>query len=250
LEDEAIENVQAVLFLMGAISWMFSLYLTRKADRSDKRRQIFYILFFLMFLFFFLEEISYGQRIFGTSTPENLESVNLQDETNIHNIGIGNSLLWIHILMALFMVIVGIVFPILKLSSKRFISFVKKMRFPVSNHNLIACFAMSLVIYSDPGFHWYIPLFIIAVLFPVVIILSGKFKEFFSHFENPLLQFTLVAVLGLIIIGLNTKSDTADNLTHNVAFEIRELLIAMALFFFAFFETREAGQKTKSPNTK
>lgn len=250
MEDKAIENLQALLFLMGAISWIFSLYLTRKADRSEKRRQIFYILFFLMFLFFFLEEISWGQRIFGTSTPGSLEDVNLQDETNIHNIGIGDSLLWIHLLMALFLLTVGVIFPILRLSSKRFISFVERLRFPVSNHNLIACFAMSLVIYSAPGFHWYVPLLILAVLFPVVIILSGKFKDLFSHFEYPLLQFSLVAVLGLVIIGLNANSDTADNLTHNVAFEIRELLIAMALFFFAFFETRGARQKTKSLNTK
>jgi hypothetical protein len=233
---------------MGAVLWIFSLYLTLKVSGSEKRRQFFYILLFLMFLFFFLEEISWGQRIFGTSTPEGLEEVNLQDETNIHNIGIGDSLLWIHILMALFLVTVGIIFPILRLSSKRFISFVEKLRFPVSNHNLIACFVMSLVIYSAPGFHWYVPMFILAVLFPVAIILSGKFKEFFSQFEHPLLQFTLVAVLGLVIIGLNANSETADNLTHNIAFEVRELLIAMALFFFAFFEMREARQKTKSPN--
>ncbi len=248
-EDEAIENIQAVFFLMGACLWFFAFYRTFKVDRSEKRRQIFYILFFLLFLFFFLEEISWGQRIFGTSTPKDLEDVNLQDETNIHNIGIGDSLLWIHILMALFLVMVGIVFPILRLGSKRFISFVEKLKFPVSNHNLIACFAMSLVIYSDQGFNWYVPLFILAVLFPVTIILSGRFKEFFRNFEYPLLQFTLVGVMGLVIVGLNANPDAGDNLAHNIAFETRELLIAMALFFFAFFEMREAWLRTKQHNS-
>ena len=247
-EDKAIENIQAVLFLMGVCLWFLAFYRTFKFNRSEKRRQIFYVLFILLFLFFFLEEISWGQRIFGTSTPESLEEMNLQGETNIHNIGIGDSLLWIHILMALFLLMVGIIFPILKLSSKRFITLVEKLKFPVSNQNLIACFAMSLVIYSVPGFHWYVPLFILAVLFPVVIILTGAFKEFFSHFQYPLLQFTLVAVMGLVFIGSNANLDTAGNLSRNIAFEIRELLIAMALFFFAFFETREAWLRTKTPH--
>lgn len=244
-EDEVIENLQAILFLIGAILWVISVYLVKKVGKNDKKRQFFYILFFLMFLFFFLEEISWGQRIFNTSTPEGLEDVNLQDETNVHNVGIGDSLLWIHILMALFLLTVGILFPILRLSSKGFISFVEKLKFPVSNQNLISCFVMSLVIYSNPGFYWYVPLFILAVLFPIAIIVSGKFKGFFSHFEYPLLQFTLVAVMGILIIGLNANSETAGNLSHNIAFEIRELLIAMALFFFAFFEMGEVRMRKK-----
>jgi len=34
------------------------------------------------------EEISWGQRILGFATPESLEDVNNQGETNIHNVGI------------------------------------------------------------------------------------------------------------------------------------------------------------------
>lgn len=33
------------------------------------------------------EEISWGQRLFGFSTPAALEAINTQDETNLHNIG-------------------------------------------------------------------------------------------------------------------------------------------------------------------
>ena len=36
-----------------------------------------------------LEEISWGQRIFGWSTPERLENLNAQQETNLHNIFVG-----------------------------------------------------------------------------------------------------------------------------------------------------------------
>lgn len=36
-----------------------------------------------------LEEISWGQRIFGFETPELLQRYNLQKETNIHNLLVG-----------------------------------------------------------------------------------------------------------------------------------------------------------------
>lgn len=38
------------------------------------------------------EEISWGQRIFGWSTPESLEAVNAQQETNLHNLGVFSGL--------------------------------------------------------------------------------------------------------------------------------------------------------------
>lgn len=39
-----------------------------------------------MLFFISLEEISYGQRIFGFTTPKQIKEINLQEETNIHNI--------------------------------------------------------------------------------------------------------------------------------------------------------------------
>jgi len=129
MEDGIIEYAQAVLFLLGAILWIYVVFLSRKDREGGKRRLIFYFLFCILFLFFFLEEISYGQRIFGTETPEALEEVNLQDETNIHNIGIGGKLLWIHILMALFVSTVGVILPVLKVGSKRMAGFFEKLRF-------------------------------------------------------------------------------------------------------------------------
>lgn len=48
----------------------------------------FYLYMFLSIalLFVAMEEISWGQRIFGVSTPDILLSYNIQEETNIHNI--------------------------------------------------------------------------------------------------------------------------------------------------------------------
>jgi hypothetical protein len=242
-EDGAIENMQAILYLLGAGLWGFAFIFTSSAKGNGKRRQVFFILFLALFLFFFLEEISWGQRMFGFSTPESLEGMNMQDETNIHNIGWGDSLLWVHLIMGLFVVTVGIIFPVLKLGSKRASTVFDRLKFPVVHHNLIACFCMALVFYSDPGFHWYVPLILIAIFFPIIIILSGKFSDFFDKFENPLLQFSSMAIIGSLVIVLNVNLETAHYLSNNIAFEIRELFIALALFFFSAFEAYGAWKK-------
>lgn len=242
-EDGAIENMQAILYLLGAGLWGSAFIFTKTTKGNGKRRKIFYILFLGLFLFFFFEEISWGQRIFGFSTPESLEEMNMQDETNIHNIGFSDSLFWIHLLMGFFMVTVGIIFPVLKLGSKRYSLIFERLKFPVLHHNLIACFCTALVFYSDPGFHWYVPLILIAIFFPIILILSGKFSDFFDKFDNPLLQFSSVALIGSVVIAINVNLETAYYLSDNIAFEIRELFIALALFFFSAFEAYGAWKK-------
>ena len=242
-EDGAIENMQAILYLLGAGLWGSAFIFTKTTKENGRRRKLFYLLFLCLFLFFFFEEISWGQRIFGFSTPEPLEEMNTQDETNIHNIGFGNSLFWIHLLMGFFVVTVGIIFPVLKLGSKRSSLIFERLKFPVLHHNLIACFCIALVFYSDPGFHWYVPLILFAIFFPIILILSGKFSDFFDKFENPLLQFSSVAIIGLLIIIINVNLETAHYLSNNIAFEIRELFIALALFFFSAYEAYGANNR-------
>lgn len=242
-EDAAIENMQAIFYLMGAVVWGFAIFMTLKVKGSQKRLYLFYILFLGLFLFFFFEEISWGQRLFGFSTPESLREVNVQEETNVHNIGIDNSMMWIHILMALFIITVGIILPILKLGWKKAEMVFERLKLPVVHPDLIACFYMALVFHSDPGFHWYISLMIIAVVIPTIIILSGKLRHFFNKFKNPLFQFSLVMIMGLLVIAININLDTAYRLSGNIAFEIRELFIAMALFFFSAYEAHGVWKK-------
>jgi hypothetical protein len=55
-----------------------------------RRGNIIYLLLGLLFFFAFGEEISWGQRLFGWQTPEHLKEINLQQETNFHNLKIFN----------------------------------------------------------------------------------------------------------------------------------------------------------------
>lgn len=83
-EDGPVEWATA-LFLLGA-----SVLLAIAAKRGFRARcllpSIGLSVLALFVLWLGLEEISYGQRIFGWGTPDTLAQINYQEETNIHNI--------------------------------------------------------------------------------------------------------------------------------------------------------------------
>ncbi len=122
-EDGVIENLTAGFFLFAAA--IFGLSFIRY-------RRIFYIVFALVFFIAFGEEISWGQRILGFSTPTSLASINVQGELNLHNIELFNSyavgggsktgldkILSIAFLYKIFWLVYGIIIPLLFLCSDR-----------------------------------------------------------------------------------------------------------------------------------
>lgn len=87
IEDGLIEWLTAIGLLFGAgICFYRSIIL--KPFRP-KLFRICSIILGLILVFGFLEEISYGQRIFGYSTPDSIAQHNTQGEFNIHNLEIG-----------------------------------------------------------------------------------------------------------------------------------------------------------------
>ena len=54
------------------------------------RRNVVFLAMGAAFLFGVMEEISWGQRLFGVRTPEFLERINVQGELNVHNIAVFN----------------------------------------------------------------------------------------------------------------------------------------------------------------
>jgi hypothetical protein len=90
-EDGLFECATSVLFAItgGLLAWMY----VKCPYANDllvlrTRRNIFFLLLALVFLFGAGEEISWGQRIFGFETPESIAKENLQGEMNIHNLSI------------------------------------------------------------------------------------------------------------------------------------------------------------------
>lgn len=77
----------------------------------------FFILLMLACLYTVMEEISWGQRVFGFSSPDFFKSRNLQGETNLHNFLVGpyrtDLKMLLEIIMALALSGYGVIYPVL-----------------------------------------------------------------------------------------------------------------------------------------
>lgn len=87
-EDRLIENFTAVFLAVTGILFLRSsaVSLREKPFQYRNLRTALYVFAGVVFLLAAGEEISWGQRIFGFETPENLLQLNDQNEFNFHNI--------------------------------------------------------------------------------------------------------------------------------------------------------------------
>jgi hypothetical protein len=110
-EDLVGEWAQTFSFLAAAL-------LSVAVATKRTRYRWFFALLAVACSYVFLEEISWGQRIFGFDTPEFLKSRNLQGEANVHNLFTGphKTLLKdvISIAVSLALVGYGLVYPLLQ----------------------------------------------------------------------------------------------------------------------------------------
>lgn len=92
MEDGLVENIGAFSFFIAAVLF-FTTY-TRSLGSGNNiggfctKKNIFYLLLGILFLIACGEEISWGQRIFNWQTPGIFSNLNMQGETNIHNLNI------------------------------------------------------------------------------------------------------------------------------------------------------------------
>ena len=81
IEDGLLENATALFAFISA-----SLLIQGAGRRQHVGAKIVLGGLALFFFVFAMEEISWGQRIFGWETPEQWKEVNYQEETNLHNL--------------------------------------------------------------------------------------------------------------------------------------------------------------------
>lgn len=128
-EDGYIEYSTAAFLLATSLLCFY------RAPSMDKKIQkVFFYAVASVFFLGFGEEISWGQRIVGFATPENLREINFQDEFTFHNIrkdGIDvNKLLFGKVLYTcIFIYFLG--FPVLYHHVTRFRNLIDKFKFPV-----------------------------------------------------------------------------------------------------------------------
>jgi|GEM_PF-1464372 len=104
-EDGIMETLTVVLLMLsagfaGAVLWRG---VENRADRT------LLMAFVAGLLFLAMEEISWGQRIFGIETPEALRTINVQGEINLHNLSVG----WNEIIRMVFACLISAVLILL-----------------------------------------------------------------------------------------------------------------------------------------
>lgn len=85
-EDGVLETVSALSWLFAALC-MTVYVIMHKADSRIHGQRKYLIIMIALFILCGGEEISWGQRLIGYSPPDLMMSINLQQETNLHNIG-------------------------------------------------------------------------------------------------------------------------------------------------------------------
>jgi len=108
-EDGAAENFQVLFFVLA---WILTFpVIGRLWKAGAKLFAAMYMVLCLGLFFIIGEEVSWGQRLFGWETSEEMKAINKQEETNIHNIeGIGDKIKWIHVIIGAYGTILPLVF--------------------------------------------------------------------------------------------------------------------------------------------
>ena len=83
-EDSFAEGVTALAFLGGCV--VSSMIVKKMSVARRYLLSVYYALISVFCLFVALEEVSYGQRLFGFATPEPVAARNLQKDMTIHNL--------------------------------------------------------------------------------------------------------------------------------------------------------------------
>ena len=84
-EGGILEYLQAlILFTSAWVSWLISTDLRKRL--SKRLHSVIYAIISFVMLFVGLEEIAWGQILFGWKTPENIAAVNAQNQTTLHNL--------------------------------------------------------------------------------------------------------------------------------------------------------------------
>lgn len=180
-EDRFGENLQV---LFWCTSFFLSLWVVQKEARDGRYLFAGMYAFLCVGIFFIIgEEISWGQRIFGWATPEAMQEINKQDETNIHNLqGVGDTIKWLHLVVGAY----GTIAPLLVLGLKGLRPYRNELSKLVPHLTLLPFFVIPFVwrIYRnffDVPKRFY---FVISEYTEVIEVVIAAAFMFFLFFQN------------------------------------------------------------------
>jgi hypothetical protein len=147
-EDGFFETFGALCFLVAAIL-VFVMFFRVKSGNDffflKTSRNIFFVILGILFIFGFGEEISWGQRIFGLSTPAVIESANTQGEMNIHNLSIFRAIS-MNRLFSFFWFTYCVLLPLASHGSKRVVKLTQRINLPTLPLNIGLLFLVNYLV--------------------------------------------------------------------------------------------------------
>ena len=234
LKEDGIVEYTTVVFFLAAF-----IILVAAAKRSSFSRnyRIFTALIAVAFFVIAMEEISWGQRIFGWGTGGWFGDTNAQDETNLHNADtkLTHWAFWGGTLL------LGALIPYAYLTMGTAREWIEKLDFPVMSPDLSIFFLLPFLFSATGPEHKLNQVMELAALCAIPVVLlrfrfSGKFVERLPPGWGRHLPL-LLSVVGIPLFWVHELF-----LRHyrNPALEMREVLIAFAFFLFAVAEYQKA----------
>jgi hypothetical protein len=147
-EDGLVEWLTFVELLMTSVYSFIIFHLLNQFDAGKPARRVWLFLG-LLFLFGAMEEISWGQRVFGIQSPEWFSKHNRQSELNIHNLilyGVNINRLVFGKILATTLGIYLFLVPLLYRLSKGWKGLLNRWRFPVAQNYQILLFIIVLIV--------------------------------------------------------------------------------------------------------
>jgi len=143
-ESQGVEITTAIFYLIAGMTLLYTSIIKAIALKRYLLSTL-PILLGLFFIFIAGEEESWGQWIFEFSTPEELKSLNYQEEVTIHNLNVFTGIFHAHFILNLFIVAYGIVIPVVYAFSRHIQDFMGKINCPVIPWYYTPGFAVALV---------------------------------------------------------------------------------------------------------
>ena len=195
-EGGILEYLQAlILFTSAWISWLVSKDLRKRL--SMRLPSVVYAIISLTMLFVGLEEIAWGQILFGWKTPENIAAVNAQNQTTLHNLELFQS----HLDLNLFLVSIVLLVLVLWRPSIRWIYTTSLEGNRIANSNFFI-----------PRYFW--PLFFCAA-FLSYFVATESGTEVVINIDQEWAEFLLYLAAGLNLLRTYILlGDSQPNPTH------------------------------------
>lgn len=204
LEDGFFELMSSIWFFFAGILFLFLFFRSKHGNDFyflKFKKNIFFLLLGLLFIFAAGEEISWGQRILNIETPEAMLELNEQNEINIHNLSIFNGsvdgekktglalLFTIHKLFEMFWFSFCFLVPLLHRFSPKTRTFLNRINLPIVplwlGSLFIFTFLLSrLVALFIPGIYLHNLIEIKESTFSLLFLLTGSWFIFRQKVRN------------------------------------------------------------------